>query len=61
MSDFQKYSFLHLNLNSSTPNTNLCSTNSFSYNTIRDQNSLSISIKNVNNKEAFKNEVKYFF
>jgi hypothetical protein len=42
------------NLNFITPNTNLCSTNSFSYNTIRDRNSLPISIKNVNNKKAFK-------
>jgi hypothetical protein len=39
---------IHLNLNFSTPNTNLCS-------------SLPISIKNVNNKEAFKNAVKEFF
>ena len=49
------------NLNFSTPNANLCSTISFSYNTIRDWNSLPISIKNVNNKEAFKNAVKDFF
>ena len=49
------------NLNFITPNPNLCSTNSFSYNAIRDWNSLSISIKNVNNKEAFKNAVKDFF
>ena len=48
-------------LNFSTPNTNLCSTNSFSYNAIGDWNSLPISIKNVNNKEAFKNAVKEFF
>jgi hypothetical protein len=46
------------NLNLSTPSANLCSTNSFSYNAIRDWNSLPISIKNVNNKEAFKNAVK---
>ena len=44
-----------------TPNANLCSTNSFSYNAIRDWNSLPISIKNVNNKEAFKNAVKELF
>jgi hypothetical protein len=31
------------------------------HNAIRDWNSLSISIKNVNNKEAFKNAVKDFF
>jgi hypothetical protein len=43
------------NLNFITPNTNLCSTNSFSYNTIRDRNSLPISIKNVNNKKAYMN------
>jgi hypothetical protein len=49
------------NLNFITPNPNLCSTNSFSYNAIRDWNSLPISIKNVTNKEAFKNAVKYFF
>jgi hypothetical protein len=49
------------NSNFITPNANLCSTNSFSYNTIRDRNSLSIYIKNVNNKEAFKNAVKEFF
>jgi hypothetical protein len=49
------------NLNVSTPNANLCSTNSYSYNSIRDWNSLPISIKNVNNKEAFKNAVKEFF
>ena len=49
------------NLNFITPNTNLCSTNSFSYNAIRDRNSLSIYIKNVNNKEAFKNAVNNFF
>ena len=35
--------------------------NSLSYNAIRDWNSLPISIKNVNNKEAFKNAVNYFF
>ena len=52
---------IHLNLNFITPNTNLCSTNSLSYNTIRDWNGLSISIKNVTNKEAFKNAVKDFF
>jgi hypothetical protein len=52
---------IHLNLNFSTPNTNLCSTNSLSYNAIGDWNSLPISIKNVNNKEAFKNAVKEFF
>ena len=49
------------NLNCITPNANLCSTNSFSYNAIRDWNSLPISIKNVTNKEAFKNAVKDFF
>ena len=49
------------NLNFITPNANLCSTNSFSYNAIKDWNSLSISIKNVTNKEAFKNAVKDFF
>jgi hypothetical protein len=49
------------NLNCITPNENLCSTNSFSYNAIRDWNSLPISVKNVTNKEAFKNAVKYFF
>ena len=49
------------NLNCITPNANLCSTNSFSYNAIRDQKSLPISIKNVTNKEAFKNAVKIFF
>jgi hypothetical protein len=49
------------NLNFITPNANLCSTNSFSYNAIRDWQSLSISIKNVNNKEAFKNAVREFF
>ena len=49
------------NLNCITPNTNLCSTNSFSYNAIKDWNSLPISIKNVTNKEAFKNAVKDFF
>jgi hypothetical protein len=49
-----------LNLNCITPNANLCSTNSFSYNAIRDWNSLPISIKNVTNKEAFKNAVKEF-
>jgi hypothetical protein len=49
------------NLNFITPNANLCSTNSFSYNAIKDWNSLPISIKNVNNKEAFKNAVKDFF
>jgi hypothetical protein len=48
------------NLNLSTPSANLCSTNSFSYNAIRDWNSLPISIKNVNNKEAFKNAVFLF-
>jgi hypothetical protein len=37
------------------------SANSFSYNAIRDWNSLPISIKNVTNKEAFKNAVKDFF
>jgi hypothetical protein len=31
------------------------------YNAIRDWNSLSISIKNVTNKEAFKNAVTDFF
>ena len=31
------------------------------HNAIRDQKSLPISIKNVNNKEAFKNAVKDFF
>jgi hypothetical protein len=31
------------------------------HNAIRDWNSLPISIKNVNNKEAFKNAVNYFF
>ena len=49
------------NLNCITPNANLCSTNSFSHNAIRDWNSLPISIKNVTNKEAFKNAVKDFF
>ena len=49
------------NLNCITPNANLYSTNSFSYNSIRDRNSLSISIKNVTNKEAFKNAVKEYF
>jgi hypothetical protein len=49
------------NLNFGTPNANLCCTNSFSYNAIKDWNSLPISIKNVNNKEAFKNAVKDFF
>jgi hypothetical protein len=49
------------NLNVITTNANLCSTNSFSYNSIRDWNSLPISIKNVTNKEAFKNAVKEFF
>ena len=49
------------NLNFGTPNANLCCTNSFSYNAIKDWDSLSISIKNVNNKEAFKNAVKDFF
>ena len=49
------------NLNCITPNANLCSTNSFSYNAIKDWNSLPISIKNVTNKEAFENAVKDFF
>ena len=47
------------NLTFITPNAK-CSTNSFSYNAIRDWNSLPISIKNVTNKEAFKNAVKEF-
>jgi hypothetical protein len=45
------------NLNFITPNANLCSTNSFSYNAIKDWSSLPISIKNVTDKEAFKNAV----
>ena len=49
------------NLNFITPSANLCSTNNFSYNAIKDWNSLSISIKNVTNKEAFKNAVTDFF
>ena len=48
------------NLNFITPNANLCSTNSFSYNAIRDWNSLPISIKNITNKEAFKNAGREF-